>query len=240
MKALAPGYRSEVDLIGRAEWAELLQTFDDATIYQTWSYGSVRWGEDNLSHLLLKRENKVAGLAQVTIKRLPFFRAGIAYIARGPIWRVHGEKVNVENFRQIVKALKDEYVSKRNLLLRIAPEEIEDDNYEIVSILEAQGFRKKSSIVPERTLLVDLTSSIEQLRKTLDQKWRNQLNRAEKNGLKTIEGGSDELYKIFLDLQEQTIARKHYVPGVDYDEFREIQKDLPDSLKMKIIVCEYQ
>ena len=240
MKALAPGYHSEVDLIGKTEWSELLRTFDDATIYQTWSYGSVRWGEDDLSHLLLKRDNKVAGLAQVTIKKLPLFQAGIAYIPWGPIWRIRGEESNLENLRQIVKALKDEYVLSRSLLLRIAPKEVEGNNDEIVSILEAEGFRKKWSIPPERTLVVDLTPSIEQLRKTLDQKWRNQLNRAEKNGLRIVEGGSDELYRIFLDLQQQMIARKHYLPGVDYDEFREIQEDLPDSLKMTIMVCEHQ
>ena len=47
------------------------------------------------------------------------------------------------------------------------------------------------------------------------------------------------LYQIFLDLQKEMIARKKFVPGVDYDEFRKIQKNLPDPLKMKIMLCEY-
>jgi lipid II:glycine glycyltransferase (peptidoglycan interpeptide bridge formation enzyme) len=79
-----------------------------------------------------------------------------------------------------------------------------------------------------------------EIRKSLDQKWRNQLNRAEKNNLKIIEGNGDTLYQIFLDLQEEMHDRKKYIPGVDYSEFRDIQKDLPDPLKMKILISEYE
>jgi lipid II:glycine glycyltransferase (peptidoglycan interpeptide bridge formation enzyme) len=35
-------------------------------------------------------------------------------------------------------------------------------------------------------------------------------------------------------------SRKQYEPGVDYDEFRKIQKKLPLPLKMRILVCEYE
>jgi hypothetical protein len=38
-------YRVEYDDVSRDEWTCLLEQFDDANIYQTWTYGSVRWGE---------------------------------------------------------------------------------------------------------------------------------------------------------------------------------------------------
>ena len=44
MKTLAEGYTVKIDQISKDEWSELLPRFDDATIYQTWSYGAVRWG----------------------------------------------------------------------------------------------------------------------------------------------------------------------------------------------------
>lgn len=55
MKTLDPGYDVEIDQVEKTEWSKLVQRFDDATIYQTWSYGLVRWGEKNLSHLVLKK-----------------------------------------------------------------------------------------------------------------------------------------------------------------------------------------
>jgi lipid II:glycine glycyltransferase (peptidoglycan interpeptide bridge formation enzyme) len=77
------------------------------------------------------------------------------------------------------------------------------------------------------------------IRKALDQKWRNQLNRSEKNNLKMIEGNSDDLYQLFLDLQKEMHDRKKYILGVDYNEFREIQRNLPEPLKMTILICEF-
>jgi lipid II:glycine glycyltransferase (peptidoglycan interpeptide bridge formation enzyme) len=36
------------------------------------------------------------------------------------------------------------------------------------------------------------------------------------------------------------LERKKYQPGVDHDEFREIQKKLPEHLKMRVFICEYE
>lgn len=236
-------YRIEIDTISKDEWTELLLQFDDATIYQTWSYGATRWNRKNLSHLIVKINEEVIGISQVAIKKLPFVGAGIAYIPWGPLWQKKKEERNYENLRATIKALKEEYVSHRGLFLRIMPNIIEDrsnDTDKALSILEDAGFRQNSSLLPYRTFIVDLSPSLSDIRKKLDQKWRNQLNRSEKNELSFIEGDSDELYKIFLSLQGEMRGRKKYDPGVDYDEFREIQKDLSDPVKMKIIVCEYQ
>ena len=65
-----------------------------------------------------------------------------------------------------------------------------------------------------------------------------QANKAEKNDLEIIEGYSDDLYEGFLNLQSEMQDRKKYSPGVSYHEFREIQKALPEHLKMKIMVCK--
>jgi len=114
-------------------------------------------------------------------------------------------------------------------LLRIASNIIENENQEIQNIIANEGFNFDLSRTPYRTLLLDLTPSLEDLRKNLNQKWRNQLNREEKNELKVIEGNSNELYNKFLQLQKEMQARKGYKPDVDYEEFGKIQQDLPES-----------
>ena len=234
-------YQVEIDKGGKNEWQNLLPHFDDATIYQTWSYGAVRWGEKNLSHLVLKKDNQVVGLAQSTIIKVPLIKAGIAYIPWGPLWqRKEGDK-NSEHFQHLMKALKDEYALRRGLLLRITPHyaEIEGNN-DICLILKNEGFNKDASSSRYRTFLVDISPTLPEIRKQLDQKWRNQLNRSEKNNLTIVEGNSDKLYHNFLNLQNEMLKRKKYEPGLDYREFMEIQKDLPEPLKMRVIICEYE
>jgi lipid II:glycine glycyltransferase (peptidoglycan interpeptide bridge formation enzyme) len=227
-----------VDQISKIEWEQLLLEFDDATIYQTWSYGDVRWGQENLSHIVIKHKDEIIAAAQLRIVKIPLLKAGIAYLPWGPIWRRKGQQVNIDVFQKIVSALKEEYAIKQGLLLRIHPNVIEEHGETIISILNQAGFQKKIMTKPYRTLTLDLSPTMPEIRKSLDQKWRNQLNRAEKNNLKIIEGSSDELYQIFLDLQEEMHDRKKYIAGVDYNEFRDIQKDLPEQLKMIIIICE--
>ena len=43
---LDPMWQVEVDRATPAEWSQMLDLFDDANIYQTWSYGGVHWGEE--------------------------------------------------------------------------------------------------------------------------------------------------------------------------------------------------
>jgi lipid II:glycine glycyltransferase (peptidoglycan interpeptide bridge formation enzyme) len=229
-----------VDQINKTEWEQLLLEFDDASIYQTWSYGAVRWGEVNLSHIVIKQNDEMIAAAQLRIIKIPVLGAGIAYLPWGPMWRRKGQRININVFQKIIYALKEEYVIKQGLLLRINPNVVEENNEAIVSILDKTGFQKKIKIKPYRTLMLDLSPTMSEIRKSLDQKWRNQLNRSEKNSLIIIEGNSKELYQVFLDLQEEMYHRKKYLAGVDYNEFRDIQNDLPDSLKMKILISEYE
>ena len=49
-------YTAEIDNIEPAHWNRLLHEFDDATIFQTWTYGSARWGQNNLSHAVIKKD----------------------------------------------------------------------------------------------------------------------------------------------------------------------------------------
>ncbi len=233
-------YRVEIDRVNEDEWSKLLLEYADATIYQTWSYGGVRWGRRNISHLVLKRNGVVVGLSQVVTKIVPLLGAGVAYVPWGPLWRKEASECDTNNLRELLLSLYKEYVVNRNLLLRIAPNIIKNDGIEVCSMFEELGFKKNISVAPYRTFLVDLSPSLIEMRRKLDQKWRNQLNRSEQNGLNIKEGSSDQLYGIFLRLQKEMQSRKQYKPGVDYDEFRIIQEKLPQQLKMRIHVCEFE
>src|SRR5881392_3457596 len=102
-----------VDQIGEQDWNKLLPTFSDASIYQTWAYGAVCWGEKQLSHLLLKRGAEVVAAAQLRLVRLPVVNKGVAYLRWGPLWRLRGQPIEPSVLDEMLSALHNEYVDRR-------------------------------------------------------------------------------------------------------------------------------
>ncbi len=234
------GYHVEIDKVDKNRWADLLRLFDDASLNQTWSSGAIMKGEDNLSHIVLKKDKEIVGISQITIQVFPLLNIGVANVNNGPLWRKSGNGLNLENFRQMLNALKTEYVAKRGFLLRVWPNEFNDCRNEIVSICKSLGFMQNHSTDRYRTFKLDISPPLEVLRKNLGKTWRLHLNRAEKSSFQIIEGSSDDLYGIYLSLLKEMLARKKFLPGVDYNKYRLIQNDLPEDFKMKIMVCEFE
>lgn len=236
----------EVDRCTHAEWAQMLDLFDDASIYQTWSYGSIRWGEQNLSHLVLKRAGEVFGLAQVRIIRPTPFKFGMAYVRWGPLSQRRGRPFDPDVVAAMANALAEEYVGRRKLFLRILPNAFVGTP-RAASVQSAFGRFTPEPLTAEntyRTFLVDLSPSIEDLRKKLDPKWRNKLAGAERNSLKVVYkeggGGNEDSFRTFCLMYSEMRERKIFDTTVDVEEFARIQEDLPESQRMHVLICEGQ
>ena len=236
----ASPYIVEIDGANDARWTEVIAQFDDAVLYQTQAFGAARRGTANLSHLVLKRGTEILACCQVSLHRAPWVNAGIADVTWGPLWRRKGGQPDPDVLLQLIRELKLEYGIKRRCLLRIWPAATGENKEVMTRILDGEGFGRQSSGTPYRTLLVDISPPLEALRSNLLQKWRNCLNKAERNGLNVIEGTSDELYGMFLTLADEMLDRKGFTSGVDYREYRRIQQNLPVPHKMDIMVCTVQ
>jgi lipid II:glycine glycyltransferase (peptidoglycan interpeptide bridge formation enzyme) len=235
-----PACTAEVDRIDASAWADLVQNFGDLTIYQTWPYETARWGEHRVSRLVLRRGTDVIAAAQVRLIRLPVLNAGIAYVFRGPLWRLRGAETAPEVFREMLRALRTEYATRRGLLLRLLPNEVDEETNPCRAILEAEGFHRSETARPHRTFLLDLSPSMEDLRKALRHAWRTNLNKADKRAFQIEMGADDTLYGRFLDLYRQMHDRKQFVQLVDVNHFREVQRRLPDPLKMQVMICSLE
>ena len=236
------GYQIEVDQITAPKWSELLNDFEDANLYQTWSYGAIRWGQRNLSHLVLKRGEKVVAMAQLLIVRLSLFRVGMAHLRWGPLCHRKGSELEPSIVRKMATALYDEYVIKRGLLLRVLPNAYSETRRAQVfqsafSQYQREPFGPSDSY---RTLVIDLTQPLEVLRKKFDQKWRNQLNRAEKNGLIVRENDRADHFRTFIGIYDEMMTRKQFAASSDIREFERIQQDLPTGHRMKVFICEQE
>lgn len=237
MKQLDPGFIAEVDNIERDSWHDLVLKFDDASFFQTLSYGSIKWGEENLSHLVLKRSDEVVSLAQLRIMELPFFRAGFAYITWGPLWKKKDEKNNILHLQNMLKALYNEYVIRRKYLLRILPKVIYDDEGKIFNIYKEENFSfSHDPLIP---VIIDMALPLDEFRKNLRRKWRQTLNQAEKEKFDFIEGSDDELCEMAIEIIKEMKHRKKFIEFGTQEEIISIHRDLPFKLKLHLALCKY-
>jgi lipid II:glycine glycyltransferase (peptidoglycan interpeptide bridge formation enzyme) len=230
----------EVDRVTETEWSELMASFDDANIYQTWSYGAVRWQEKNLSHLILKRSGKTVAMAQLRILRPGSLRFGIAYLRWGPMCQQREREIDPEIVQGMAEALRKEYVEKRGLHLEILPNAFSGSERAQTFQSAFRRFDAKPGIGTEkyRTLVIDLSPSLADLRKALDKKWRNQLNVAERAPLTISKAGSED-YGRFRALYDEMWQRKKFDTSVSVEEFGHIEERLPSAQKMYVWICEH-
>ena len=231
---LNDGIDLAVDRETSESWGNLLPQFSDATIYQTWAYGAVRWGSKNLSHLVLRRGGQVISAAQLRIARLPLLPAGIAYLRWGPLIQRRGTVLDPFIAREALAALRQEYCLRRGLTLQIIPQAFpsSESGQLFQEALSMEGFQVEPASSGYRTVLVELTPGLDAMRKRLDQKWRNQLNRSEKNGIDLEVSDSMDAYREFVQLYEGMMQRKQFESSVNVDEFERIQAQLPVGLRM--------
>ncbi|MGH9737909.1 MAG: lipid II:glycine glycyltransferase FemX [Candidatus Acidiferrales bacterium] len=238
----ASNLQVEVDTVVEPVWSKLMSGFEDANIYQTWAYGAVRWGESNLSHLILKRDGEAVAMAQLRIVRPTTLRLGIAYLRWGPVCHVSGQIMNTEVVHAIASALRKEYVENRGLYLEILPNAFQGSQRANAFQSAFERFADKSKLRPERyrTFLVDLTPSLEELRKKLNRKWRNKLNASERNSLEIIEGDGPEEYLTFTGLYTLMRKRKRFKTSVKIEEFGRMNKRLVQNQRMRSFICKHQ
>lgn len=236
-RELGPEYDVRIDCIEEAFWHQLLGQFSDANIYQTWPYDEVRGGRGSISHLVLNKNDEPVAVAQVRIVSLPLLAAGIAYVRWGPLWRRRSRAPDAEVFRQAVRALRNEYACKRGFVLRLRPLAFRELSPEFAVILAEEGYSAGSQAV-DRTLLLDLTKTAEELRTGMRPHWRRYLKVAEKNNLQIVEGCADELFDEFIGIYRELVNRKAFAEPNDIRQFRLIQQRLPNDLKMKILLCK--
>lgn len=236
-----PGeFRVEVDAIGGTAWHELTATFADANIYQVWQLAEPGRPADDVSRLVLKRGGDVVAAAEVRLFCLPLTRRGVAYLRWGPMWRRAGRTPDPAHFRLALRAIRNEYVERRGMVLRLNPRLFVDEHAERVAMLSPEGYTLLPRSGRDETVIVDLSPTLGQLRAGMDKKWRNCLNKSEREGLTLVNGTSDALFGEFATLYEQMLQRKQFAPTADFVRHRRIQATLPEPLKMGVIIARHE
>jgi hypothetical protein len=237
MRALAEGYSAEVDTVPLADWHGHVSRFRDASIYQAWHHAAGRDGIQGASRLLLRHRGGVVACAEVRLFTVPILRRGLAYVRWGPLWKYAHEVERPEVLRQALRALYNEYVVRRGLILRITPRLALEDSPYLPGLALEEGFSHVPPLTPDRTLRLPLSGSLEDLRKNFGQSWRGHLNKAQRAGLTVTTGTGLELFDDFVPIFNQMLERKGFEPGADIQKHRRLQAALPEHLKMRALVA---
>jgi len=213
----------EIEKIDKADWTALVSKSDNYNYRQSWDFGVMCAKRFNAQceHVVIKDKNGlVVGVADIRIKALPVIGGGIAYINGGPLLF---EDKNTYDLTVVATALIDEYVNNRSLILRIMPPPLPEAlSKEFENSLLALGFNNKSE--GKQTILIDLSQSLEDLRKQFHQKWRNCLNKGER-GIVTFKSGTEASYfEEFKPLFENLVVEKKFSVDLDFDFYADVQR----------------
>lgn len=230
-------YSVEFDTVSSEDWDKIIQNFADGNLYQTWSHDAARFGKDKSSHFILKQSSEIIAAAQIRIIRFPIIGLGAAYVFWGPMWQLRNGSADPHILKIALRELRKEYVVNRRLSLRIFPALYDNNSDQIFEFLKEEGYTLNSQKGRSRTLLLDLNPPIEDIRKNFNQKWRNGLNKAERNNLEVIEGTEDTLFDEFIKLYKSLLQRKRFREPNDIRQFKLIQCSLPAKLKMRVFIC---
>jgi Acetyltransferase (GNAT) domain len=227
-------YTAEFDTVDAEQWHRLLLEFADATVHQTWLYGAAHWGENNLSHAVVKKDGEVIGLAQAVLVGAPLLGKILAYVIFGPVYQRHGAGDHIEHLKATIAALRAEYAVRRRLCLRLRFW-VYDVPGDVHGAVLAEGGWKAARPL-HRTYILDLSRSESQLRAALDKKWRANLRKAEQHGLVVAQRNDQDGIRMFLDLHRQMRERKRFVT-VFTEMLPDLYRKLPDGLRPQLFLC---
>ncbi|MEN6318257.1 MAG: peptidoglycan bridge formation glycyltransferase FemA/FemB family protein [Syntrophaceae bacterium] len=168
-------------------------------------------------------DNPIA-IYQVLMKSLPFV-GKVARINRGPLF-FRNELSTVDDLKQLYRSFYEEWIIKRGFFLQMAPNVLEDtmcfDDF------------KEAGFIPSdepcwQSGWLELNMSREELRKTLQQKWRNLLNKAEKMGTEICPVESDEDMDALLQKYDIFMKERNF-QSTSSDLIRSMYRNSSDSL----------
>lgn len=235
-----PSMTATIELVDPPRWRELTPLFHDHNYRQLWDFGVACAERVNAlsEHVAITDGDEILGLADVRIKRVPVLNAGIAYITGGPLVR-RSKEGDPARLSTCLEALIDHYVHDRGLLLRIQPPlGTTEWNARQVQVFESAGFGPTDRVPRYRTLMLDIARPLEEIRKSLAQKWRNGLNRAEKNGLTVRAGHADELFGEFCSLYRRLLDRKGFEVDLDADFYARAQCSCSDGERFRVALAD--
>lgn len=233
VRVLERGYEARVERLDERAWHAIVARFADLSVPQTVAYARARWPRSPLSHLVLRREGEIVAAMQSRLLPIPPL-GGVAYVRSGPLWRLRDRPRDLDVLRQMARAIREEYVRRLGYTVQLLPWE-SDEHRDAAEVLREEGFEQRA--LDARTIVIDLSAPLDQLRARLDPRWRTELNRARRGALVLTEGTLPELFDRFAPIHAEMFDRKQLVDHGELEVYRRAQERLPEEMRARVMLC---
>jgi hypothetical protein len=238
---LSPSLPLHVQPIDAEAWRRAASTFHDLSYRQGVAYVShIARQQKSACELvaIVDVNNATIGLAAVRVRNLPLLPTGIAYIHHGPL-TLQGKSFGPAIYAACCAALKDHYVDRRGLTLRVVPPDVATLTHPLDDDLAAVGFRRNAAV--RHTILLDLNRPIETIRKGLEQKWRNKLNAAEKiSGVVITASDHWQDIALMAPMLTDLENKKDFQASQDVAFFTAVQQAAKPPEQLRVYLAQHQ
>ncbi len=206
------------------EWRDLYAKAIQQNWMQTWAYAQASLATDHLRSRLGLIEKDGQPIGVLCVQEIKLGPIHIVNLKRGPLWFT---SPTAEMLIEFAAAFRKEFPRSFFQRLRwLAEFDFQKEGKEeLVEQLNKIGFKlRKENFV---TSWIDLGHPLEQLRKNIDQKWRNCLNKSEKSNLTVQHQERLQNAKLFFDhYKEHLQSKKYHGPSEKFlrIEFSELEK----------------
>jgi hypothetical protein len=223
------------------EWLAAAITFKDYNYTHYWTYGkqaAARVNADSEAMAVLDDRANIVGLFNSRIKLIPLNLGGIAYISGG-VMIDQGQSALESTLKKVLTVIKEDYVDRRGLVLRISQRPKLPTNFpNEAALYPSLGFTENGKTCA--TILLDLSIDLDLIQKRLHQKWRNILNKSEKQAITVVSGNDLALFTDFEGLFKDLLLRKGFEVEMDNYFFKAVQEASPVQEKFYMAIAYYE
>ncbi|MCW5721972.1 MAG: GNAT family N-acetyltransferase [Devosia sp.] len=204
------------ECVSGAAWDAVIAGFDEVCQEQIHAFAAVRWPGVTCEPNLFYLDGRIVGGALVMVQALPLGVARIAVLKWAPMLADAGRD-DAERLRAaMVEAVLAEYSRARRMMVSVLPAASTQASQPAYRALRERGFRRGSTLLFPNRYMVRLGLSDSEQRKSLHQKWRYHLNKAEKGDLHFERGGPADLGQ-FKALYDAMSERKQFPDHSAYE-----------------------
>lgn len=214
------------------EWNNMVSSMRGLSLVQTWEFGEAREEKRGweVQRFLFKCNAIIISAAQVMIRRMPYVKRGLVWINRAPLF-INEEVIENGMYVSILEELRKYWVDERKMYLRIAlPLDVSEKHYKLIG---DAGFSRATPFDGWASERVDLSMSVEDLRKKFSRGWRRGLFSAEHNSISIEIGSSSELISEAIADFQASARNNEFDEGVTTNYIKLFKKKVSDE---KIVI----
>ena len=230
---------ASVRYVTAREWDRFAAGHADVVSEQTSVFAESRWGTHRVERIIVERAGEIIGGAVVVVVKVPASERGLAVLKWGPLWRRKDRAADPARLRLTLAALKAEYVDRRGCFLSIQPHADPDHGDMAVRALHELGFVSGSRLPFPDRYLVNVAIPAEELKTSLDQKWRYNLKKSLRNGLEISLVDADQGYPVFMELYGKMLERKQFQDSSAIGTLADLVAHAEESLRPVFVLVRH-